>query len=92
MERLGLFYGSGFRDACHGTAGRDRRRQGLRRRQRERTAYRAAAALLEANGIALDLGGNRERAEERLFEYFRGRLSQAGVAEWFKTWMGSSGR
>ena len=35
---------------------------------------------------------NRARAEERLFEYFRGRLSQAGVADWFKTWMGSSGR
>jgi prophage maintenance system killer protein len=58
----------------------------------ERTAYRAAVALLEANGIALDPGGNRARAEERLFEYFRGRLSQAGVADWFKTWMGSSGR
>lgn len=56
----------------------------------ERTAYRAAVALLEVNGIALDLGGNRERAEERLFEYFRGRLSQAGVADWFKTWMDSA--
>jgi death-on-curing family protein len=53
----------------------------------ERTAYRAAVALLEANGYALDLGGNRLHAEERVFEYFRGRLSQAGVAEWFKTWM-----
>ena len=53
----------------------------------ERTAYRAAAALLDANGIALDLGANRARAEERLFEYFRGRLSQVGVADWFKTWM-----
>jgi prophage maintenance system killer protein len=57
----------------------------------ERTAYRAAAALLEANGIVLDLRDNRERAEERLFEYFRGRLSQAGVAEWFKMWMNVSG-
>ena len=56
----------------------------------ERTAYRAALALLEANGIALDLGVNRERAEERLFEYFRGRLSQAGVVEWFKNWMSSA--
>jgi len=56
----------------------------------ERTAYRAAVALLEANGIALDPGGNRARAEERLFEYFRGRLSQAGVADWFKTWMDSA--
>ena len=53
----------------------------------ERTAYRAAVALLESNGTALDLGANRARAEERLFEYFPGRLSQAGVAEWFKTWM-----
>jgi prophage maintenance system killer protein len=53
----------------------------------ERTAYRAALALLDANGIAVDLGANRDRAEEGLFEYFRGRLSQAGVADWFKTWM-----
>jgi death on curing protein len=53
----------------------------------ERTAYRAAIALLDANGIAVDLGANRERAEELLFEYFRGWLSQAGVAEWFKLWM-----
>jgi prophage maintenance system killer protein len=43
----------------------------------ERTAYRAAMALLEGNGIALDLGANRARAEERLFEYFRGRLNPA---------------
>lgn len=53
----------------------------------ERTAYRAAVALLEANGLAVDLGANRARAEERLFEYFKGRLSQAGVAAWFKDWM-----
>lgn len=53
----------------------------------ERTAYRAAMTLLEANGIVLDLGANRERAEERLFDYFRGRLSQAGVREWFQDWM-----
>jgi prophage maintenance system killer protein len=53
----------------------------------ECTAYRAAVALLEANGIALDLGANREHAEERLFEYFRGRLSQAGVREWLQDWM-----
>ena len=58
----------------------------------ERTAYRAAVALLEANGFSVDLGANRERAEERLFDYFPGRLSQAGVAEWFKTWMSPSGR
>jgi prophage maintenance system killer protein len=53
----------------------------------ERTAYRAAAALLEANGIRLDLGDNRDSAERCLFEYFDGRLSQAGVADWFETWM-----
>ena len=53
----------------------------------ERTAYRAAVALLEANGFSVDLGANRERAEEHLFEYFRGRLSQSGVADWFKMWM-----
>jgi prophage maintenance system killer protein len=53
----------------------------------ERTAYRAALALLEANGLPVDLGANRQRAEEQLFEYFGGRLSQAGVAEWFKMWM-----
>ena len=56
----------------------------------ERTAYRAARALLAANGIAVELGANRQRAEECLFEYFSGRLSQAGVADWFKTWMVSS--
>jgi death on curing protein len=54
----------------------------------ERTAYRAAVALLEANGIAVDLSANAERAEERLFEYFQGRLSQAAVRDWFKDWMG----
>jgi prophage maintenance system killer protein len=57
----------------------------------ERTAYRAAVALLDANGIVIDLGANRARAEERLFEYFRGRLSQAGVANWFNTWMSPAG-
>ena len=53
----------------------------------ERTAYRAAVALLEANGIAVELGTNRQRAEEQLFGYFRGRLSQTGVRQWFQTWM-----
>jgi len=53
----------------------------------ERTAYRAAVALLEANGITVDLGANRARAEEHLFDYFAGRLSQTGVREWFKDWM-----
>jgi hypothetical protein len=37
--------------------------------------------------LTLDLGANRVRVEEQLFEYFRGRLSQAGVAAWFKDWM-----
>jgi death on curing protein len=53
----------------------------------ERTAYRAAMALLEANDFTIDLGASQATAEKRLFEYFRGRLSQAGVAEWFKMWM-----
>jgi death on curing protein len=53
----------------------------------ERTAYRAAVALLEANGFAVELGASRERAEAQVFDYFRGRLSQAGVADWFRLWM-----
>jgi death on curing protein len=55
----------------------------------ERTAYRAAVAFLEGNGITVDLGANRPRAEEQLFAYFAGRLSQAGVREWFQSWMSS---
>jgi len=58
----------------------------------ERTAYRAAVALLETNGITVDLGGAGEHAEARLFEYFAGRLSQAGVADWFRTWMSPASR
>lgn len=57
----------------------------------ERTAYRAAAAFLAANGHALDLGANRARAEQQVFEYFRGRLSQAGVADWFRLWIAPTG-
>jgi prophage maintenance system killer protein len=57
----------------------------------ERTAYRAAVALLEANGITVDLGANRERAEDRLFQYFQGRLSQAGVRDWFQDWVSPMG-
>jgi prophage maintenance system killer protein len=52
----------------------------------EATAYRAAVALLAANGFTLDLAGNR-RAEEQIHEYFCGRLSQSGVREWFRMWM-----
>jgi prophage maintenance system killer protein len=52
----------------------------------EATAYRAAVALLAANGFTVELGGNR-RAEEQVHEYFRGRLSQSGVREWFRMWM-----
>ena len=58
----------------------------------ERTAYRAAIAFLAANGHAVDLGAHAARAEARLFAYFDGRLSQAGVAAWFKTWISSSRR
>jgi prophage maintenance system killer protein len=53
----------------------------------ERTAYRAATALIENNGLIIDLHAHRPRAEERLFDYFQGRLSQSGVADWFRTWM-----
>lgn len=58
----------------------------------EHTAYRAAVALLAANGIAIDLDGAGVHAEARLFEYFAGRLSQAGVADWLRTWMNPGGR
>jgi prophage maintenance system killer protein len=51
-----------------------------------RTAYRAAVALLDANGFQLDLGDNR-RALEQLFAFFDGRLSQRAVVEWFRMWM-----
>ena len=57
----------------------------------ERTAYRAAVAFLEANGFVVDLGGNAAQATEQLFAYFSGRLSQAGVAEWFRMWMEAAG-
>lgn len=57
----------------------------------ERTAYRAAAAFLAANGHALDLGANHAWAEQQVFEYFRGRLSQAGVADWFRLWIAPTG-
>jgi len=50
------------------------------------TAYRAAVTFLAANGLAVEVGDNR-RAEEQLHEYFRGRLSQSGVREWFQMWM-----
>jgi len=53
----------------------------------EPTAYRAAIAFLEANGYAVELGANRQHATARVFEYFSGRLSQAGVVEWFRMWM-----
>src|SRR5581483_11190109 len=48
----------------------------------EATAYRAAVAFLTANGLSVALARNG-RSEEQLYEYFRGRLSQSGVREWF---------
>jgi len=63
-----------------------RQRPRLCRRQRP-TAFRAVEAFLEANGYQLDLGDNRPRAIERLNEFAAGRLSQAGVVEWFRMWM-----
>jgi len=53
----------------------------------EPTALRAAEAFLEANGYELDFGANRPHALERLHEFAAGRLSQAGVVEWFRLWM-----
>jgi len=53
----------------------------------ECTARRAAVGLLKANGIAVEPGAHPERAEERLFDYFRGRFSQACAREWFHDWM-----
>ena len=56
----------------------------------KRTAFRAAIAFLDANGYAVVLGDNR-RAVERVFRFFDGQLSQAGVVEWFRLWMSPSG-
>jgi death on curing protein len=53
----------------------------------KRTALAAARAFLEANGYELVFGGSRRTAIERLAEYSQGRLSQAGVVEWFRLWM-----
>jgi hypothetical protein len=58
--------GRGAGDIDVGVAGRGRRREGLRRRLRADRLSRAAAALLEANGCTLDLGGNREPVETPL--------------------------
>jgi prophage maintenance system killer protein len=52
----------------------------------KRTAFRAAAAFIEANGHALDLPPQRH-AIDRLLGYFDGSLGQAGVVEWFRLWM-----
>ena len=53
----------------------------------KRTAFRAAAAFVEANGYRLDLPPERRYAIERLLRYFDGRLGQSGVVEWFRFWM-----
>jgi death-on-curing protein len=53
----------------------------------KRTALAAATAFVEANGYELDLGDNRLNAIARLAEFSEGRLSQAGVVEWFRLWM-----
>ena len=52
----------------------------------KRTAFRAAAAFIEANGCALDLPPQRHPID-RLLGYFDGRLGQAGVVEWFRLWI-----
>jgi len=52
----------------------------------KRTAYRAALAFLDANGLVIALGDNR-RPVDQLLEFFSGRLSNRGVVEWFRLWM-----
>jgi death-on-curing family protein len=52
----------------------------------KRTAFRAAAAFVEANGYRLDLPAARDPID-RLLGYFDGRLGQSGVVEWFRLWM-----
>jgi death on curing protein len=52
----------------------------------KRTAFRAAAAFLEANGYTLDLPPQRHPID-RLLGYSDGRLGQSGVVEWFRLWM-----
>ena len=53
----------------------------------KRTAFRAAAAFIEANGHAFDMPPGHPHAIERLLGYFDGRLGQSGVVEWFRFWM-----
>ena len=53
----------------------------------KRTAFRAASSFVAANGFALDLPAAQSRPVEQLLGYFDGRLSQAGVVDWFRTWM-----
>jgi death-on-curing protein len=53
----------------------------------QRTALAAATAFVGANGYELTLGDNRPSAVARLAEFSHGRLSQAGVGEWFRLWM-----
>ena len=52
----------------------------------KRTAFRAAAAFVEANGYVLDLPPQRHPLD-RLLGYFDGRLGQSGVVEWFRLWL-----
>ena len=52
----------------------------------KRTAFRAAAAFVDANGYVLDKPVQRH-AIDRLLGYFDGRLGQSGVVEWFRLWM-----
>lgn len=52
----------------------------------KRTALRAAAAFLEANGHLLDLPAQRQPID-RLLGFFDGRLGQSGVVEWFRLWI-----
>lgn len=52
----------------------------------KRTALAAASAFLEANAYRGAFAGN-PRALDRAFEFFAGRVSQAGLVEWLRLWM-----
>lgn len=53
----------------------------------KRTAFRATAVFLAANGYRLDLGPHSGHALERLNDFYCGRLGHTGLVEWFRMWM-----
>ncbi|HEX3953222.1 MAG TPA: type II toxin-antitoxin system death-on-curing family toxin [Stellaceae bacterium] len=53
----------------------------------KRTAFRAAVALIEANGFEFTMPPDARHPIDRLLGYFDGKLGQTGVNEWFRLWM-----